>query len=89
MLAFESIGQHQALDILEHNPKVLEGSLITKEAAAVKRDVNDLLSSASRIIKSASLENIEFLERVPEDSRNSVWDLAILNAASKIARKTI
>jgi hypothetical protein len=87
LFMLEGVSQHPAISILESNPHNLNGSLLTKEATVVARDVNDLISSASRFIKSASLESIDFLERVPENSRNLVWDLAILNAAATVARK--
>lgn len=87
LMALEGISQQPALELLEHNPNILSGSLMTKESSVLSRDVTDVMTSARRFIKSASLENIEFLEIVPENSRNSVWDLAILHAADKIARK--
>jgi hypothetical protein len=89
LLSLEGISQQPALEFLEPNSHILSGSLLTKESAAVGQDLSDLLTSARRFIKSASLENLEFLEIVPENNRHSVWDLAILHAADRIARKTI
>lgn len=89
LLSLEGVSQLPAIELLEHNPNILSGSLMTKESSELGQNISDVLTSARRFIKSASLENLEFLEIVPENSRNSVWDLAILNAADKIARKTI
>jgi hypothetical protein len=89
LFALEGIGQQPAIRFLEQNPHILNGSLMTKESSVLGQDVADLLTSARRFMKSASLENLDFLEGVPEPSRNSVWDLAILNAADKILRKSI
>jgi hypothetical protein len=88
LFALEGITQQPVTLFLEHNPYIFNGSLMTKESAAIGQDVSDILTSARRFMKSASLENLEFLEGVPAASRNSVWDLAILNAADKIARKS-
>jgi hypothetical protein len=89
LLSLEGTSQQPAIELLEHNPNILSGSLMTKESSELGQSIADVLTSARRFIKSASLENLEFLEIVPENSRNSVWDLAILNAADKIARKSI
>lgn len=89
LLSLEGISRQPAIELLEHNPNILSGSLMTKESGELGQNIADVLTSARRFIKSASLENLEFLEIVPEHSRNSVWDLAILNAADKIARKSI
>lgn len=88
LISIEGIDQQPAIRFLEQNPHILNSSLMTKESSVVGQDLSDLLTSARRFIKSASLENLEFLEGVPESSRNSVWDLAILNAADKIVRKS-
>jgi hypothetical protein len=88
LLSLEGITQQPVLELLEHNPNILSGSLMTKESSVLSQNVAEILTSARRFIKSASLENLEFLEIVPENSRNSVWDLAILHAADRITRKT-
>jgi hypothetical protein len=88
LMALEGISQQPAIQFLEQNPNILSRSLMTKESSALSQDVADVLTSARRFIKSASLESMEFLEIVPETSRHLVWDLAILHAADKIARKT-
>lgn len=87
LFALEGVSQQPAIQFLDQNPHIFNGSLMTKESSAVSEDVASMLTSARRFMKSASLENLEFLEGVPESSRNSVWDLAILNAADKIMRK--
>lgn len=88
LFALEGVGRQPVTSFLEHNPYIFNGSLMTKESSAISQDVSDILTSARRFMKSASLENLEFLEGVPAPSRHSVWDLAILNAADKIARKS-
>lgn len=87
LLSLEGVSQQPAIELLEHNPNILSGRLMTKESSELGQSISDVLTSARRFIKSASLENLEFLGIVPENSRHSVWDLAILNAADKIARK--
>lgn len=86
LFALEGTGQQPA-QFIERNPHIFAGSLMTKESGAISQNVSDVLVSARRFMKSASLENLEFLEGVPQSSQNSVWDLAILNAADKIMRK--
>lgn len=87
-LALEGVSQQPASKLFENNPYIFSGSLMTKESSAIGEEVKSLLDSARRFTKSASLDNIEFLETVPENSRHLVWDLAILSAAEKIARKS-
>jgi len=87
LFAIEGVNQQPAIKLFENNPNIFNSSLMTKESSDVGQEISHLLTSARRFLKSASLEDLNFLEAVPDPSRNSVWDLAILNAADKIVRK--
>lgn len=87
LFALESVTQQPAIKIFETNPSIFTDSLMTKESNDVGQEISHILTSARRFMKSASLEDLNFLGAVPDTSRNSVWDLAILNAADKIVRK--
>jgi hypothetical protein len=85
-LALCGISQQPVSQFIEENPSLFESSLNTKTASSVAAQVSELLTSARRFVKTASLEDLDFLSMLPESSRNSVWDLAVLNAASKLEK---
>jgi len=83
--------QHPVTDFILQNPSKFELGLIGAYADGqnVSEKIGSMMASASRLIKSASLGNLEFLEMLPDTDRDVVWDLAIINAADEINRKIV
>lgn len=78
--------QQPAYDLIEKNPLVFNNVLMKEARDAILPLVSEMIGSASRIVKTASLSDPEFLEMVPDRLKNDVWDLAIAAAAGKITR---
>jgi hypothetical protein len=85
MFALDGISPQPAVEFIENNPYLFKGGALSKHASEVSSRVSELISSARRIVKTASLDDLEFLSMIPEKDRSTVWDLAILSAANKIS----
>lgn len=90
-LSKQAASQHPVTDFILQNPSKFELGLIGAYADGqnVSEKIGSMMASASRLIKSASLGNLEFLEMLPDTDRDVVWDLAIINAADEINRKIV
>lgn len=73
------------------NPDLLSVGLIGEHIAGrpVSQRIGKAIESGKRIIKSASIRDLEFLEAAPETEREILWDLAILDAADRISKKVL
>jgi len=93
--AHEESHPHKQPGTISHfvatNPDVLSAGLIGEHLAGrpISQRIGKAIESGKRIIKSASLQNLEFLEAVPESERELIWDLAILDAADRIHKKVL
>jgi len=76
---------------IAHNPELLSAGLIGEHLAGkpVSQRIGKAIESGKRIIKSASIQDLEFLEAVPESERELIWDLAILDAADRITKRVL
>ena len=81
--------QHLVTDTIKHNPEKFESGLIGAQAGGqhMAEKIGHVVASASRLVKSASLGNLELLEMLPDTERDVMWDLAIFNAADIVSRK--
>lgn len=76
--------------LVEHPHLVSEGLLAEALAGnSVQERVVNALESSKRIIKSASIRDLEFLETVPQTDQKLFLDLAILDAADRICKKVL
>jgi hypothetical protein len=77
--------------LIASNPELLSVGLIGEHLAGrpVSQRVGKAIESGKRIIKSASIRDLEFLEAVPESERELIWDVAILDAADRINKKVL
>lgn len=76
---------------ISDNPELIGGGLIAEHLSGkpVSKRISSLLESGKRITKHASIQNLDFLTSLPESEQDLVWDLAILDAASRIERKLV
>jgi hypothetical protein len=79
-------GPNKASQFIANNPEILSAGLIGEHLTGkpISNRISKLLNSGSRIIKNASLNNIEFLMAVPESEQELVWDTAIYDSANQI-----
>lgn len=75
--------------LIADNPEVMSMGLVGEHLAGkpVSKRISDAVGSAKRLIKKASIRNLEFLEAAPENDRELIWDVAILDAAERIRKK--
>ena len=76
---------------IAQNPELVSAGLIGEHLSGrpISQRISKALESGKRVIKEASLQNLEFLEAVPAEEREVIWDLAILDAADRISKKVL
>jgi hypothetical protein len=76
---------------IANNPELLSAGLIGEHLAGrpVSQRIGKAIESGKRIIKSASIRDLEFLAAAPESEQELIWDLAILDAADRIHKKVL
>jgi hypothetical protein len=81
----------QVSSFIAHNPEILSAGLIGEHITGkpISSKVSEILASGKRLMKSASVQDLEFLDAAPEDDRELLRDIAILDAATRIHKKLL
>lgn len=74
--------------VAEH-PELAAGGMFAEHylGRPISKHVAKAVEGAKRIVKHASIRDLEFLDCVPEEDKPLFWDLAILDASARIAKK--
>ena len=74
---------------ITENPEIVSEGLLGEALSgrSFQERVSGALESGKRVIKTASIRDLEFLETVPRNDQKLFYDLAILDAADRICKK--
>jgi hypothetical protein len=83
--------RHPVIGTIAKHPDLLSFGLIGEHLGGrpVSKRISALLESGKRAVKTASLNDIEFLSSAPEEERELLWDFAILDCANRISDKLL
>jgi hypothetical protein len=76
---------------ISHNPDIASYGLIAEHLSGrpISKHVSHVIDSGKRLFKTASLQNVEFLDAIPDEEKVLLWDLAILDAANRISKSVL
>ena len=76
---------------IAHNPELLGAGLVGEHILGrpISGRIAKALETGKRVIKQASIQDVEFLEAAPQGEQELLWDVAILDAATRIHRKLV
>ena len=74
---------------ISENPGLLSGGLLMEHltGAPISKRISSVFKSGKRAVKTASIQNLDFLRSLPENEQELIWDIAILDAADRIYSK--
>lgn len=76
-------------NLMASHPDVISGGVLAEHLMGrpISQHVSKAIESGKRLFKHASIQDIEFLSSIPEEQKPLFWDLAILDAATRITEK--